>query len=160
MHLKESDMQQILKIPFFLFVSLVLISCSASSDNERRIAYQLDQEATSSKIFVVRHTGSPGIMNNISVIHNGRNVGDLGMKEALVSSSVEGMNYLTASMNGLAGLTTRDAPIISYESEPDRNRFFVIQLYLKSNGADLYFIEVNETQFKSVALKSSWLDYL
>jgi len=94
------------------------------------------------------------------VIHNGRNVGDLGMKEALVSSSVEGMNYLTASMNGLAGLTTRDAPIISYESEPDRNRFFVIQLYLKSNGADLYFIEVNETQFKSVALKSSWLDYL
>jgi len=149
-----------LKLILLLVLSLSLASCSSSSKNKRQVSLQLQDEVTSGRLFVVRNTGSPGILNKISVIHNGKNVGDIGMKETSVSNSVEGVNYLTASMNGLAGISTRDAPILTYDSTLGQNRFFVIRLLLKSNGADLYLVEVNERQFKSVALNSSWMDYL
>lgn len=153
-------MLNILKLPVLFALSLLLVSCSTSTNSERQINQALYEEATFGRVFVVRDTGSPGILNKISVIHNGRPVGDIGMKETSVINSAAGINYLTASMKGLAGLTTKDAPILTYESRPGQNKFFVIQLFLKTNGADLYFVEVNETHFRSIALNTSWIDYL
>lgn len=156
---RSNGLNHFLKTWVSLFGILFLISCSGGSSTSL-VSNALDSKSNGGKVFVVRDTGSVGMIYSISVLVNGQNIGKIGMKETAVGNTKIGVNKLSVSMGGLAGLSTSDGTATFNNLEENKNRFFVIGIRLSTLTGDLTIKEVSEKQFRSKALNTSWKDYL
>ena len=142
---------------FFAFAALLfVVSCSGNGIQATQIAQSIGNSVGGGKVYVLRDTGGIGVLDTVTVKLNGQSIGELGEKETAFGNSSSGTNFLSARMNGLAGMSTNDAPVVLYEKRTGKNNFFLINMYLATLTGTLGLNEVSEDVFRKRALGSKF----